>query len=140
MVLNRMTTKCSARKKNGDRCSADAQSGKTVCVFHDATKSNDVQRARRAGGINRHRPPAVVGGNTPDRRLESPKDVAQLLAESINLVRRGELDPRLANTVGYLSTILLRALEQGPLEDRMAKLEEMLGISSTSQVSVRKAQ
>jgi hypothetical protein len=29
--------------------------------------------------------------------------------------------------MGYLATVLLRALEQGPLEDRLTKIEEMLG-------------
>jgi hypothetical protein len=59
-----------------------------------------------------------------------PKDVSDLLAQSINQLRRGELDPKIANTVGYLSTVLLRALEQGPLQQRMAKVEVLLGLTS----------
>jgi hypothetical protein len=51
------------------------------------------------------------------------------LADSINQLRRGELDPRVANGVGYLASILLRALEQGPMEERLAHLESLLGKS-----------
>ena len=50
------------------------------------------------------------------------------LAESINAVRKGELDPRVANAVGYLAGIQLRALEQGPTEQRIAALEMTLGL------------
>src|SRR5689334_12886821 len=49
-----------------------------------------------------------------------------LLAEAINQVRRGELDPRVANSVGHLASILLGALQQGPLEERLARLEAAL--------------
>jgi hypothetical protein len=55
-----------------------------------------------------------------------PKDVSAFLADSINQLRRGQLDPRVANGVGYLSSVLLRALEQGPLEERLAKIEAAL--------------
>jgi hypothetical protein len=50
------------------------------------------------------------------------------LAKSINDVLRGTLDPRVANSAGYLANILLRSLEQGPLEERMARLEAALAI------------
>ena len=57
------------------------------------------------------------------------QDVANLLGESINQLRRGQLDPRVANAMGYLAGILLRALEQGPMEERLAHLEAILGKS-----------
>ena len=55
------------------------------------------------------------------------KDISALLGDSINRLRRGELDPKVANAVGYLSSVLLRALEQGPVEERLARLEAVLG-------------
>jgi hypothetical protein len=39
-----------------------------------------------------------------------------------------KLDPRVAKT-GYLTSVLLHALEQGPLEERLAKLEAVLGLA-----------
>jgi len=65
---------------------------------------------------------------TPDAPLQSSRDVSVFLAESINAVRKGELDPRVANAVGYLASIQLRALEQGPTEQRIAALEMTLGL------------
>jgi len=56
-----------------------------------------------------------------------------LLAESINAVRKGRLDPRVSNAVGYLAGVLQRALEQGPTEERLARLETILGLAGNSQ-------
>ena len=36
------------------------------------------------------------------------------------------MDPRIANTVGYLSATLLRALEVGDIEERLADLEAIV--------------
>jgi hypothetical protein len=50
----------------------------------------------------------------------------QLLGETINQVRRGGIDLRVANCVGYLSGILLAALEKGQMEERLAALEAII--------------
>ncbi len=121
-----MEYKCKSRKKDGRRCGADAQSGKTMCIFHDPTRAADGCRARRMGGISRSRTAAVLSPGAPDNPLRNTQDVSTLLAESINQVRRGELDPRVANSVGHLASILLGALQQGPLEERLARLEAAL--------------
>jgi len=122
-----MTNKCQFRKKNGERCGADAQIGKSLCVFHDPARATDGQRARRAGGVNRTRPAAVLPADTPDHPLANPKDVSDFLAQSVNRVSRGELDPKVANCLGYLSGVLLQSIEQGSVEERLARLEAVLG-------------
>jgi hypothetical protein len=77
-------------------------------------------------GIKRSQPATVLPPETDDHSLGNTKDVASFLADSINRVRRGQLDPRVANAMGYLTTVLLRALEQGPVEERLAKIEATL--------------
>lgn len=115
-----MTRKCAAHKRNGDRCSADAQSGKDVCVFHDPTKATDGQRARRAGGLTRSQAVKFLPLDTPDHRLGNTSDISALLAASINQLRRGQLDPKVANAIGYLASVMLRSFEQGRTEERVA--------------------
>src|SRR5438445_13508677 len=122
-----MAKKCQSRKKNGESCGADTQSGKSLCVFHDPAKAADGRRARRAGGINRSRGATVLPPETPDNPLRSTTDVSTLLSESINQVRRGQLEPRVANALGYLASILLNALDQGPVEERLWRVEATLG-------------
>ena len=41
------------------------------------------------------------------------------------------MDPRLANAVGYLTSGLLRSLEQGPVEERLAKIEATLAATAS---------
>jgi hypothetical protein len=60
--------------------------------------------------------------------VEDSSDVSTLITASINQLRRGELDPRVANGIGYLATVLLRSLEQGQMEQRVSEMELLLGI------------
>jgi hypothetical protein len=126
--------KCRFHKKNGTNCNADAQAGKDTCVFHDPQQSANVSRARRAGGINRNKCAAVLPPQTPDKSLANAPDVSNLLAESINQLRRGELDPRIANAIGYLAGIQLRSFEQGVIQERIRKMEEALGLMPRPQI------
>jgi hypothetical protein len=125
-----MTKKCLFRKKNGERCGADAQTGKSLCVFHDPARASEGRRARRAGGITRSRSAVVLSADTPDHPLGNTPDVSTFLADSINRLRRGQLDPRVANAMGYLTSVLLRSLEQGPVEERLAKIEAALAANA----------
>jgi len=50
----------------------------------------------------------VLPADTPDHPLNNTKEVSAFLADSINQRRRGELDPRVANGMGYLTTVLPR--------------------------------
>jgi hypothetical protein len=58
--------------------------------------------------------------------LRSVADVTDLLAETINQLRDGRIDSRTANTVGYLATALLKALQQGDIEARLRAIEAVL--------------
>jgi hypothetical protein len=58
--------------------------------------------------------------------LASAADVTGLLAETINQVRRGEIEPRICNAIGYLASILLQAKEKDDTEQRLARLESIV--------------
>jgi hypothetical protein len=128
-----MAYQCEVRNKDGSICGATAQRGKDVCVFHDPAKEADGRRARRAGGLARSRSVRVLAADTPAIPLASCKDVVALLGQSIIQTRRGELDPRVANTIGFLSGMLLKALEQGQVEERLLKVEAVLGLLEEKQ-------
>jgi len=49
--------------------------------------------------------------------------VPPLLADTINRVRKGQLDPKIASTIGYLAGVLLRSIEVSELEERTRSLE-----------------
>jgi hypothetical protein len=61
--------------------------------------------------------------------LQRVADVVLLLGRSINDLRLGRLDPKIGNGIGYLSSILLRALEgdelRKELEDQKKQVQRM---------------
>ena len=62
----------------------------------------------------------------PDLEIKGAEEVVRLLSVTINQVRKGEIDPRIANAVGYLSGIILKAKEQGDIEERLKQIEEIV--------------
>jgi hypothetical protein len=69
---------------------------------------------------------ATLPADAPDVKVEDGADVVKLLGETINQVRRGEIDPRVGNSVGYLANIVLAATGQRELESRIAELESLV--------------
>ena len=60
------------------------------------------------------------------RPLTTVDDVTALLAENFNGLRSGSVDSRIASTVGYLATAMLKALQQGDIEGRLRAMEAVL--------------
>ena len=59
-------------------------------------------------------------------KINQSKDVVLLLEDIINKVRTGEIDLRVANCIGYLSNILIKALEQGEFEEKVEMIERLI--------------
>jgi hypothetical protein len=77
----------------------------------------------------------VLPPETPDVPFRKNLDIAEFLGETINQVRRGQLDARTANTLGFLANTLSRVLEQGLTEERLARLEARLGIPTDMELT-----
>jgi hypothetical protein len=95
--------------------------GSRYCFFHDPDAAAKRKAAQKAGGQGRQI--KVLSPSAPDAKLKDARDAVNLLAETINQVRRGEIDPKVANAVGYLTGLLLKALYQTDLEQRVTALE-----------------
>jgi hypothetical protein len=116
---------CQATKADGSPCRGSALPGKSLCLFHDPTQAGKAKAARRRGGKTRSKRAAVLP-SAPDVPVKHVSDVVTLLAQTISQVRRGEIDPKVANATGYLSSVLLRALEGGELAEEMEAQAEAL--------------
>jgi hypothetical protein len=115
---------CEAVKSDGSRCQAAALPGSEFCFFHDPSKAAERREAHAAGGRqNRMR---TLDRAASDVKIEDSGDVIALLSETINQVRKGLIDPRVANSVGYLANIAIRVFAQDEMENRIAKLEQLL--------------
>ena len=129
--VNNKTIKkqCQALKLDGSRCQAVTLPGSNFCFFHDPTMKETRQAGRSLGG--RQTQMKTLDPASPDVNIKDCQDVARLLSETINQVRKGVLDPRVANSVGYLANVLIRAAEQGETERRLNELESIVKTSRT---------
>jgi hypothetical protein len=115
---------CTATKDDGKACKAAALPGSRFCFFHDPAKAAARRQAQSAGGLANKM--ATLPADAPDVKVEDGADVVKLLGATINQVRRGEIDPRVGNSVGYLANIVLTATGQRELESRIAELESLV--------------
>lgn len=125
-----MAKKCKHRKGKR-RCRNYALTGDDYCFFHSPRKAKQRTDAQRKGGKKALAEKKRVLQQS-NIQIENTSDVVQLLNETINQVRTGQIEVKIANSVGYLSGICLKALEQGDLEKRLEALEEKVFNSQES--------
>lgn len=115
---------CSASKPDQSKCQAPARPGSEFCFFHDPSQAEKRREAQAQGG--RQNRMKTLELSAPDVKVEDCGDAIILISETINQVRKGQIDPRIANSVGFLANILIRALERDRLETRIQQLEGLL--------------
>ena len=81
--------------------------------------------AGRPKGTYTRKPPAVLPMTTPDIPLACVTDVLALIAQTVNQVRRGEVDVKVGNCIGVLCSVAVRALTGEQFEQRLAALEAL---------------
>jgi hypothetical protein len=114
--------RCKAETKAGGPCRAPAVEG-GLCFCH-AHPERLAELGRQGGRKNRHWTSMDQG--LPAKALRSTADVASLLEETINRVRQGPFDLRAANTIGFLSGTLLKALDEWRIERHLLNLETVV--------------
>lgn len=62
----------------------------------------------------------------PERRLNTTQDLRRYLANLINRTEAGRMDAGLAKTLTYMTSVLMRAIENGDIEERIRALEEKM--------------
>ena len=122
-----MSNRCVARNRKGKRCGAWAVTGKTKCALHF-----DPERAAKLGARHGRRATGSPDLNTVP--LQPPKtatDIRDALAETMAAVqaraREEGMDAKLGNTMAYVGSSLLRAVEICDLEARVKAIEERQG-------------
>jgi hypothetical protein len=92
------------------------------CFTHNpATKKEKRKAAIKGGKANKK-----VYGNLEEVKIESQKDVVALIAKTINEVRKGLVEVRIANCTFYGCGHLIKALEIADLEERVAEIEKVI--------------
>jgi hypothetical protein len=114
-----LAVQCQKKKRDRVRCMASALTGKKFCALH--SELGKAAELGSKGGRRRtvYSPDALKEFSAP----KSAADLRDLLAQSIIEIRTGKLDPKLANSISYLGSGFLRAVEVSDLERRLAALE-----------------
>jgi len=113
--------KCSALKDDGSSCNSPSQVDGVFCFFHDPNQKQKRKESQSRGGAPKSLKSLHINCNFSS--ISTPQEIINILTDTIHHVRTGQLDPRIANCVGYLSGIALKAIEQGKTEERIEALE-----------------
>lgn len=124
------SVKCQYMKPDETCCKANSMKNSRYCYFHDPAKEEDRLLSRQRGGRRSHGVPVVVlPMNVPDFVFRKLGDVTDLVVETINKTRKGELDPKVAMTVGSLAGTLVKVQterqERGELAEERKTREEL---------------
>ncbi|HOD02895.1 MAG TPA: hypothetical protein PKN28_06170 [Clostridiales bacterium] len=114
---------CKAILDDGEQCGAYALKGKDYCFSHDPSSREAKLEAVRNGGLVKK-----VRIDEPLTQVDivTAKDVVRLLTVTIEEVRTGKLDPRIANTIGFLAGHLTRAYEIAELEQKVDEIRAVI--------------
>jgi hypothetical protein len=122
-----LTDRCTAIKKDGSRCSKEAEPGSALCWSHDPANEEERRRIAARGGKASTAVLAERRGSVAEE-IRDLKDELRSLARD---VKEGEVPPPVGTALNQIYNTLLRAMDQerrtretGELEARLAALEE----------------
>ena len=113
---------CIYIKNDGKQCNAKPIKGSKYCFSHNPDTKIEKHLAVVKGGLNSKK----VKLDLAPLSIKDPKEVASLLEQTINGVRSGEIPPNIANTIGYLASHTLKAIEMAKYADKVESVERLL--------------
>ena len=116
--------KCKFLKDDEALCSANAMNDSDYCYLHNPEVSKEEKYNAQAKGGKGNK--IKIMEPLEPVAVEKVEDVVKLLADTINRVRAGELDIKVANCIGYLSGHLTKAMEISELEQRIQAVERAI--------------
>ena len=126
--------RCAHVHAGGKPCGGFAIAGSGFCFAHDPASAARRADARRRGG-KAGRVATLAESGVSVRTLG---DVVAVVEETINDVRVGRVDVRVANAVGYLANVAMKAIAQSDIEARLDALEAVLEPSRRRAVALRR--
>jgi hypothetical protein len=110
------------------QCNANAMDdGSGFCFSHNPSARDAKLEAVMKGGLARKKEELLA---LEPLELKSSVQIISLLEDTINRIRKvdsnGEMSTKTANTVGFLATHLLRAIETSDLDKRLDIVESVI--------------
>ena len=125
---------CAHVRANGERCRGYAVIGGRFCFAHDPALADKRADDRRRGGEAGKVAPLADSAFA----VRSLGDVLALIETTINDVRAGRVDVKVANAVGYLANVAVKVMQQTDIEARLDALESVLEADRIGAVALRR--
>lgn len=114
-------------EKNSKKCNANAMTDSKYCFSHNPEASEAKLQAITKGGFAKKKEVFV---SLEPVQLKTCEQVIVLLEDTINRIRKvdeaGDMPLKIANTIGFLATHLLKAIESSDLDKRMEIIESVI--------------
>lgn len=116
---------CEFILEDSSQCTAYKQKGSQYCFKHNQTPEERSLMAQQGGLSGK----AIVGFG---RRIEikKPRHIRKALVNTLNLLKEGQIEPNVANSIGYLCGVIIKTFELIELEERLIEIEKKLNIDS----------
>lgn len=117
---------CEAKTTTGKPCGAMAQTGRRYCYQHDPSRARERTAARKRGGARTREKMKrrTLPVDAPPPSLDTSAALVAHLGELIHKVEIGALDTKPAAVVAQLANVLLRALANVEVVERIAAIEK----------------
>lgn len=114
--------RCNFIKPDGKNCNAWPMSNSEFCFTHNPETRKAKRKAVIKGGKANKRQTVSL----EEVKIENPKDIVILIGKTINEVRRGMVDVKIANCVFYGTGQFIKAFEIADLEERVMNIEKVI--------------
>ncbi len=120
--------KCCFTKSNGQVCKAQALAGDEFCFFHSKNPKVVATRLKASAKGGKQNKSETGSPNLDDFELKTIAQVRTLLEFTTNSLLQGKIKRAKASCIGYLANILIGAIKDQELENRLEIIEDALNI------------
>jgi hypothetical protein len=120
MVIHRQ---CLFRLATGEPCRAAPLKDSQFCIMHSPEHAQEIQEARKLGGVRRKREVTLAGAYEFDG-IDSVQGIKRILEIAMLDTLAMENSLSRNRTLAYLALAAMKTLEVGVQEDRITALEQ----------------
>lgn len=117
--------KCTFTKSDGTQCKANAVFNSNYCWYHNPDIPDEIKRSVSSKGGKTNSAPEIVESSLPIMKIKNVKDIVALLEDTINNMRQGKISKNFGSSFGYLSFIMLLAMEKVVDENKRERVEKL---------------
>ena len=116
---------CKHTKRDSTKCTSFAMKGSDFCYRHNPDISDDDKLNASSKGGKTTLQDDFIQTPLPEIKIQKIQDVVTLLADTINNMRSGKISQKSGTSIGYLSFILLMAMDKAKAEKEQEKIDKL---------------